>query len=241
MKEKVEGFCLRGNVMGMSKNLLLHFFKGIGAGIAIGIGGFFFVLMSYALPGEWGKVLGSLLFGIGLLIVCTFSLSLYTGKIGLIYEGKKNLTFYLSLPVMLSGNAIGAVGLGMTLHFALINSDMVPVINATVASRLVFNDFPDYLSLMVRSFLCGFCVYMSVKFFNLAPVKPLGIFGLFLFVFIFVYAGFQHCVANMFYFGLDGCYEGFAFLNVLLCVIFNSLGPIAGVALFKIIPGTKGK
>ena len=79
----------------MVKNILLNFLKGILAGLSIGLGGFLYILMVHYVEGELGKVLGSLLFAIGLFLVCTFKLSLYTGKIGMIYEGKQTKEFYI--------------------------------------------------------------------------------------------------------------------------------------------------
>ena len=77
----------------MKKDLLFSFLKGILAGLAIGLGGFLYILMTYLISGEVGKVLGSLLFAVGLFTVCTFQLHLYTGKIGLIFEKKQTTTF----------------------------------------------------------------------------------------------------------------------------------------------------
>ena len=96
----------------MTKTLLLNFVKGILAGLAIGVGGFLYILMTWAIKGQAGQILGSILFSVGLFTVCTFYLSLYTGKIGLVFEKKQEKSFYLSLPIMLVGNAIGAIGLG---------------------------------------------------------------------------------------------------------------------------------
>ena len=48
--------------------------KGFLAGLAIGLGGFMYILMVNFVPGELGKVLGSLLFSVGLFLVCTFYL-----------------------------------------------------------------------------------------------------------------------------------------------------------------------
>ena len=82
------------------KQVLMHFLKGILAGLAIGLGGFLYIIMTFALHGELaelGKVLGSLLFSVGLFLVCKFSLSLYTGKIGLIYEEKKDKIININL------------------------------------------------------------------------------------------------------------------------------------------------
>ena len=219
----------------MLKTILLNFLKGILAGLSIGLGGFLFILMTHFIEGELGKVLGSALFAIGLFLVCTFKLSLYTGKIGNTYEGKQELSFYISLPVMLIGNAIGAFALGYLCFFIFKDTDIMNTVNGVCASRTAFNSFNDYLSCIIKSILCGFCVYMAVKCFNLNRLKALGISLLVLFVFIFVYCGFQHCIANMFYFGFGNHINGYTFLNLALVIIFNSIGPILGIGVFKLI------
>ncbi len=223
----------------MIKNLLLTFLKGILAGLAIGLGGFIFVLMSFLIPGELGKALGSALFAVGLFLVCTFSLSLYTGKIGLIFEKKQSAEFYIGLPIMLIGNAIGAFGLGYLAYFAFKDLSIMETAVKVANVRLSFNSFDDYLSCILKSFLCGTCVYLAVKCFNLNRLKPVGIFLLVFFVFLFVYCGFQHCIANMFYFGFANKVYGATFIDLALCILFNSFGPIIGVMLFKLVEKAK--
>lgn len=219
----------------MVKNILLNFLKGILAGLSIGVGGFLYILMVHYVEGELGKVLGSLLFAIGLFLVCTFKLSLYTGKIGMIYEGKQTKEFYISLPVMLIGNAIGAFTLGYLCFFIFKDTNIMDTVNATCGVRTTLKTFNDYLSCIIKSTLCGFCVYMAVKLFNLNRLKPLGIGLLVFFVFIFVYCGFQHCIANMFYFGFGNHINVNMFINLALVIVFNSIGPILGVLIFKLI------
>ena len=142
------------------KYQLLSFLKGILAGLAIGLGGFLYVLMIHFVPGEGGKVLGSLLFAVGLFTVCTFQLHLYTGKIGCVYEGKQTKEFYISLPVMLIGNAVGAFAFGY-LCFAIFrnNTEIMNTVEGVCLSRTTLNTFNDYLGCMVKSLLCGVCVY----------------------------------------------------------------------------------
>ena len=193
----------------MFKYLSFNFLKGILAGLAIGLGGFLYILMTHYIEGELGKVLGSLLFAIGLFIVCTFRLSLYTGKIGLIYEQKQTKEFYISLPIMLIGNAIGAFLLGYACYFIFRNSDIINTVNNACSSRTTLNTFNDYLSCIIKSILCGFCVYMAVTLFNKNRLKPISISLLVFFVFLFVYCGFQHCIANMFYFGFGNHINGY--------------------------------
>ena len=220
------------------KSLLLHFVKGILAGLAIGLGGFLYVLMTFAFHGdlaELGKILGSILFSVGLFIVCTFSLSLYTGKIGLIYESKKDKWFYISLPIMLLGNAIGAFLLGYICYFIFRNTDVYTYALNTANARLTFNNAFDYIVTAIKAFLCGLCVYLAVKSFSLNRLKPLGIGLLVFFVFVFVYCGFQHCIANMFYFGMANSINWYTLINLLIVILFNSFGPVIGVALMKLI------
>lgn len=222
----------------MVKNLSLSFLKGILAGLSIGLGGFLYILMVHYVPGELGKVLGSLLFAVGLFLVCTFKFHLYTGKIGIIYEGKQSLEFYLSLPIMLIGNAIGAFGLGYICYFIFKDTEVMNTVINTCQIRTNLATFNDYLGLFIKSMLCGLCVYIAVKCFNLNRLKPLGIGLLVLFVFIFVYSGFQHCIANMFYFGFGNHISGLTFVNLLFCILFNSIGPIFGVWIFKLFSKT---
>lgn len=217
---------------------LIHFIKGILAGLAIGLGGFLYILMTYLFKDnltELGKIFGSILFSVGLLTVCSFQLSLYTGKIGLIYEGKKDRTFYISLPIMLVGNAIGAFLLGYICYFIFRNSDIYQSAFNAANSRLQFNNAFDYLTTIIKAFLCGLCVCLAVKSFSLNRLKPIGITLLIFFVFVFVYSGFQHCIANMFYFGFANTITWYTLLNLVLVIIFNSLGPVVGVALVKLI------
>ena len=217
----------------MKKDLLFSFLKGILAGFAIGLGGFLYILMTFLIPGELGKVLGSILFAVGLFTVCTFQLHLYTGKIGLVFEKKQTKTFYISLPIMIVGNSIGAVGLGYLCFAIFRNADIYQTALGAANSRLVFDNFDNYLSCCIKSLLCGLCVYLAVKSFAYKRISLIGTLLLILFVFIFVYCGFQHCIANMFYFSFANRWCGEAAINLALCIAFNSFGPILGVLLIK--------
>ena len=137
------------------KTQLLSFVKGILAGLAIGLGGFLYVLMVHFVQGELGRVLGSLLFAVGLFTVCTCMLHLYTGKIGMVYEGKQTKDFYISLPVMLIGNAIGAFGFGFALWAIFKDTSVMETVNRICTSRATLVSFDDFLAVIVQSTLCG--------------------------------------------------------------------------------------
>ena len=136
---------------------------------------------------------------------------------------------------MLIGNAVGAVGLGYICYFIFKDLDIYQVALNTSAIRLNLYTFEDYLSCMVKSFLCGLCVYLAVKSFAYKRISIIGTLLLVLFVFVFVYAGFQHCIANMFYFSFANSWGWEACVNLVFCILFNSLGPVVGVLLIKAV------
>lgn len=212
----------------------LAVYKGILAGLAIGLGGFLFTLMAYALPNELGKILGALLFPIGLSIVCIFKLFLFTGKIGLVFESKQTKEFYINLPLMYIGNIIGSLILGYICYAIFKNTDLFSRINAIAINKTNFDiGYEYYLMLIVKSLITGLCVYLAVKSYGLIKNKIIGILLIFVFIFIFVYIGGDHCVANMYYFSFANSWTGYAFLNIVLATICNSIGTIPGVLLFK--------
>ena len=215
---------------------LLAIFKGVLAGLAIGLGGFLFTLMTYALPNELGKILGALLFPIGLSIVCIFKFFLFTGKIGLVFEGKQSKDFYINLPLMYIGNIIGSLILGYICYAIFRNTDLFIRISNIAINKTNFDSgYEYYLMMMVKSLITGLCVYLAVKSYGLIRNKIIGVLLIFVFIFIFVYIGGDHCVANMYYFSFANSWTGYAFLNIVLATICNSIGTIPGVLLIIII------
>ena len=224
--------------MKMFKHLLIQFALGILAGLAIGLGGFLFVLLKTFVPGEYGKILSSIIFAVGLFLVCFFGLSLYTGKIGLVFEEKKELKFYLSLPVMIIGNAIGAIGLGFICYLIFKDTDLfTTAVNATTSRTAQFDDiksFEPFLATLIKGAACGLCVYFAVKSYAFGKIKNGGVILLVFFVFLFVYFGFEHCIANMFYFSMANMWTAGAFINIGLVILANSIGTIPGVFCLKL-------
>ena len=53
--------------------------------------------------------------------------------------------------------------------------------------------------------------------------------------FLFIVSGFEHSIANMFYYFLSGNYSVIAFVSLLLCVIGNSIGGLFIPLINKII------
>lgn len=222
----------------MTKKIVLDFLKGILAGMAIGLGGLLFILFSSIDTNIFIKIIASFSFSIGLFLVCTFKLNLYTGKIGVVFEKKQTSYFYILLPIMFLGNIIGAVGMGYLCYLIFGQTDILTTALSCAQSKLSpFTDgnIADYVATLLKAIGCGFFVYLAVKSFSLNRLKVVGISLLVIFVFFFVYFGFEHCIANMFYFSFANRWNANAFINIAIVVLGNSVGAIPGVLLFKAI------
>ena len=214
-------------------NVLIY---GIFAGAAIALGGFLFILSTAFINADSiieGKLVGSLLFPVGLLLVLYLKLNLYTGKIGMAFRNKnldkKGLNVFEWLLWILIGNAIGAfiVGLIAFLIMKLTPGSLfeTSVLNAG-RSRVMEFSFKEIFKMFYKSILCGALVYISVYLFNKAKYNYEKVIGVIVPISFFVYAGFQHCVANMFYLAASGLWNINFIVGLLICIIGNSVGAI---------------
>ena len=188
---------------------------GVLAGMSISIGGAAF-LMCY----EDNKYIGALLFCIGLLSVCWFGFSLYTGKIGFILEAhsKEDISVLL---LGLLGNAIGAIACGYLLAYA------IPQIGNTAKILAEAKLAQGYFKGFLRGIFCGILIYVAVYIFK-SKKTPLGII---LGIPAFIISGYEHSIADMFYFAASGVASIEAFGYIMLIVLGNSVGGLVIPAL----------
>lgn len=211
------------------KRVLKTFLLGILAGIAISFGGLVFLFCK----SEGFPILGSFLFSVGLLIVCSFGLNLYTGKIGYVLVNKKR--YLLDLLIMYIGNFVGAVGTGLLMKLCNCGGDKLKDTVEAVSNNKLFNIVEGgkpWYYLIIMGFFCGVLVFLAVDMFKKENIHPvIKVFILIGCVGAFVASGFEHCVADMFYFGFSGVLfssnAGAAFLSLLFITIGNSIGSIA--------------
>ena len=204
--------------------------SGILAGLFIGIGAF-----AYVLAKDINLILASFLFSIGLLLVCFLNVNLFTGKIGWVFDNKAD--YALNLVLMLIGNIIGAVGMGYML-FAIFNGTASVNTAINIANSRAIGSGEPFYKALIMSFLCGMMVYFAVYFYKFAT-GGLKIFGLVFSVAIFVVTGMEHCIANMFYYSLANAWSWPIILNVLICIVGNSLGAICLNSVLKFISPDK--
>lgn len=181
-------------------------------GASIGVGGTIYLSAE-------NSVVGSLLFTIGLMTIYVFRWSLFTGKVG--YASYRDPKQVFELLWVWIGNFIGisltALAISMTRHAPKLLHKAETMVQAKVGDSL--------FSLFILAVFCGVLMYIAVEGYRSNPHQLGKYLALFLSVMVFILCGFEHCIANMFYFSLVGFTE-----RSVVCLIVMSLGNLVGGA-----------
>ncbi|KMZ53367.1 formate/nitrite transporter family protein [Dorea sp. D27] len=194
------------------------FFLAVAAGLSIGVGGAVYLSVDH-------KVLGSVLFTVGLYAVVLNGLYLYTGKVGYLINQTDKKTYGLLLSVTWAGNLAGAALAAQAVLMTRIGGIRKA---AAGICRTKLDDTP--FSILLLSIFCGLLMFIAVDGFK-QKGNPL---ILFLCVSVFILCGFEHCVANMFYFTLAGAWSPKAAGYLLIMTLGNSLGGMLIPAITKV-------
>lgn len=189
------------------------FLSGILAGICIGLGGTVFLSLD-------NRVLGALFFTVGLFTICTQGLHLYTGKVCYVFE--KDLAYALDLIPIWLGNLAGTWLLAMAERCTRIAPALVEKAQGLCETKL-----GDGLgSIFLLAVFCNILIYIAVEGYNKNPHEMGKYLALFFGVMVFILSGFEHCVANMYYFSMAGMWSGKTLLYVLVMTLGNSVGGV---------------
>ena len=203
------------NVLKKNINIL---FKGIYAGMMIGIGGTVYLSIS-------NSIIGAIFFSVGLLTICIYKMNLYTGMIGYIIENKLN--YIVTLLLTLIGNFIGT----MITSLLVLNTRIANIsVRAKEISAIKIND--NYLSIFILSIFCGMLMYIAVNTFKKEKDSIVRYLAIFICVIVFILSGFEHCIANMYYISLAKLWSLKAVLSMLIMILGNSVGSIF-IAIFN--------
>lgn len=185
--------------------------RAILAGFMIGAGGTLFLSVE-------NRYMGSFLFGIGLFTIFVFKLSLFTGKVG--YAVQQKPAYLVDLAIIWAGNLIGTVGVGLmmlqTRSAAALTEKAAAICNTKLDDGLV--------SIFVLSIFCGVMMFLAADNFKKAENAMQKNIGIFLPVMVFILCGFEHCVANMFYFTVAQAWSEKAVVYLLVMSLGNSVG-----------------
>ena len=183
------------------------------AGAAISIGGAAFLSVE-------SKILGSVLFTVGLFTVCTFGLNLYTGKVCYVFENKIGYT--LDVVIIWLGNLVGTFLTAQAYLMTRIGEGMAE--KAMALCQVKLGD--DLLSIFILAIFCNVMIFIGVDGFKRNPHEVGKYLALFFGVVVFIVCGFEHCVANMFYFSVAGAWSAKAFGYLIVMTLGNAVGGV---------------
>ncbi len=197
------------------KKYLQILLSALAAGIWIGIGGTVYL----SLRALEHPIVGAFLFSIGLLMIVTCSFHLYTGKIGYLFKNKP--CYLLELFFIWIGNLGGTALVGYLLRLTRLSSV------SQIARKMCEAKLADSgCSIFILSVFCGILMYAAVNGYRTLK-EPFGRFLVVIFpVAVFILSGFEHCVANMFYFSVANMWSWKAFGYLLLMTFGNSVGGV---------------
>ena len=201
------------------------FLNAILAGLFIGIAG----TVCMAVP---NAVMGAFLFGFGLLTIVSYGFKLYTGAVGyLAIQGKNAPRYLLELLLIWLGNLAGC----FTVGFLVRQTRSFPGFAERVANVCAAKAGDSFVSWLILSFFCGILMYVAVETFKrkeeLSATVRVPV--LFLCVAIFILSGYEHCIANMYYFSAANAWSTQTLLLTLLMTLGNSVGGNLFAALVK--------
>ena len=172
--------------------------KSVGAALLIALGDFALLKL--------GNPIGPVIFAFGLLGVCYMGQNLFTGKCGFLIEDKIKL---LDLFAILAVNLLAGFFIGVI--FSLIDTQVATAAVAKAASWEISMPF------FIKSILCGVIMYIAVLTYRKGT--PLGIiFG----VPLFIFCGFQHCIANVITMGAAQTFSW----SLIICILGNFVGSL---------------
>lgn len=170
------------------------------------------------------KVLGALFFTAGLFTICTHGLHLFTGKVCYVFERDLD---YAPAAGHLAGELIGTWCVAQAAHVPV--SDSALKERAAALCTVKLND--HLLSVFLLAAFCNILIYIAVEGYGKNPHEVGKYLAIFFGVMVFILCGFEHCVANMYYFSMAGMWSG----KALLYILVMTLGNAAGGVLFPLV------
>ena len=181
------------------------------AGFMIGLGGIVYLSV--------GGPVGALFFAVGLLTICHFKLELFTGKVGLL--ATKDISVVKLIEIWVGnflGTWVAALLMIGTPRYEALKGAAAAIVQTRLTNGFVANVF--------LGVFCGLLMFIAVNGFAAS--------GNMVFIFVpvaaFILAGFNHCVADMFYLHLAA-----EKLNDYAVLIPTTIGNVIGGCILPIV------
>jgi len=194
-------------------NRLKTFIGGVLAGISIALGGTAYLSLE-------NKVVGALFFTVGLFTVCTFGFALFTGKVCYVFERDKS--YAIDLIFIWLGNLAGTWLTAELERLTRVGPALAERAMPLCAAKLDDN----LLSVFILAVFCNILIYIAVDGFNKNPHELGKYLALFFGVAVFILCGFEHCVANMYYFSVARAWGLKTLGYLLVMTLGNAVGGV---------------
>ncbi|MBQ2896240.1 MAG: formate/nitrite transporter family protein [Oscillospiraceae bacterium] len=187
------------------------FIYAILAGLCIALGGTVYLTLE-------NKIMGAFLFTLGLFTICTFGFNLFTGKVCYVFE--RDLDYLVDVGVIWLGNLVGTLVSG----WALLATRVGPVLAEKAAVVCATKLGDSLLSIFILAIFCNIMIFIGVDGYNKNPHEAGKYLSMFMAIMVFILCGFEHCIANMFYFTVGGVWGGKALLYLAVMTLGNAVG-----------------
>lgn len=185
--------------------LLPSFMLSVMAGGSIGLGALYYTIVASDADLSFAtiRVVGGLVFSLGLALVLVAGAELFTGNNLIVMawaSGKISTRQVLrNWTIVYCGNLVGSIGLVILVLFSHHLDMNGGRIGLTVLNTAVAKISPDVVTLFFKGILCNVLVCLGVWLAYAGRSVTDKIVGLMLPVSAFVAAGFEHCIANMYF------------------------------------------
>ena len=118
------------------------------------------------------------------------------------------------------GNFIGTFLVATMVHNLRIYDGMAEKVQTIASTKL--ND--EFLSIFLLAVFCGILMFIAVDVFRNQTGSTIRFIGVFVPVMVFILSGFEHVIANMFYFSLADSWSLHCLASILVMTLGNSVG-----------------
>ena len=189
------------------------FKKAMLAGFCISIGAAIYLSCT-------SKIVGAVMFAVGLFAICVFGLNLFTGKIGYVIATRNRPGCLLIWLGNFAGCLVGSVML------RLAKPSLAKIAAGLVEAKLQ----QVWYETAILGIFCGVLMYIAVENYKTNSGDFARCLGIFICVPVFILCGFEHSIADMVYFmlGVNTLAEaGRGLLFLLIVSVANGVGAVA--------------
>lgn len=188
--------------------------KSLLAGMCIAIGGAAFLSVD-------NKLVGSILFSVGLLTICALEFNLFTGKVCYLPDSVNPLQIIVIWVMNFSGTII----IGVITRIS--NPQLI-----SVAKTICSNKLSEGTMVFILGVMCNILIFFAVYGYKNIKHDVGKYLIVIMCVVVFIMSGYEHCIANMYYFTVAG-WNIIAVEYIIINTIGNAVGGICAYRLTR--------